>query len=178
MKIYVCRHGQTEANRDRVLMGGSMDFPLTDLGRKQAVELGESLSGVEFDAVFCSSNQRAKDTLKLMEVDCEEVFFDDRLKEQNFGEMAGTCIEDIPADKNKEYLADPIHHKHIGGESYVEMVERVKSFWGELIKENLDMVLVVAHSGVMRSIESILREDIEKGHAEKIGNCEARVYEF
>lgn len=178
MKIYVCRHGQTEANRDRVLMGGSMDFTLTDLGRKQAVELGESLRGVEFDAVFCSSNQRAKDTLKLMEVDCEEVFFDNRLKEQNFGKMAGVCIDDIPKDIDAEYKKDPIGHKHVGGESYLEMVKRVGGFWEFLLKTELDCVLVVAHSGVMRSIESLLMENIEKGHAEKVGNCEVRVYEI
>ena len=177
MRVYVCRHGQTEANRDRVLMGGSVDFALTDLGERQAVELGESLKGIEFDVVFCSSNQRAKDTLELMEVDCEEVSFDDRLKEQNFGEMAGTCIDDIPVDKNKAYLADPLNHKHVGGESYVEMVERVENFWDFLQRKNFDCVLVVTHSGIMRSIESLLMQDIEKGHSEKIGNCELRVYE-
>lgn len=178
MKVYVCRHGQTEANRDRVLMGGSMDFPLTELGEKQAVELGKNLEDVEFDVIFCSSNQRAKDTLELMEVDCEEVVFDDRLKEQDFGEMAGTCIDDIPADKNKAYLADPLNHKHVGGENYVEMVERVRNFLDFLQRKEFDCVLVVAHSGIMRSIESLLMGDVEKGHAERVGNCEVRVYEI
>ncbi len=178
MKVYVCRHGQTEANRDRVLMGGSMDFPLTKLGKKQAVELGENLRGVEFDAIFCSSNQRGKDTLELMDVDCAKVIYDDRLKEQDFGEMAGVCIDDIPKDIDAEYKKDPIGHKHVGGESYLEMVERVGEFWEFLLENDLACVLVVAHSGVMRSIESLLMEDIEKGHAEKIGNCEVRVYEI
>jgi broad specificity phosphatase PhoE len=180
MKIYVCRHGETEGNRDRILQGGSMDFPLTEKGQTQAVELGESLKDVEFDAVFCSGNQRAKDTLELMDVDCDdvEVFFEDMLREQFFGEMAGVCIDDIPAEKNKEYLADPINHAHKGGgESFVEMVERVRGFWDELNEMDYDCVLLVAHSGTMRAIEGIVNGDVQGGFEQRMKNCEVRVYE-
>jgi broad specificity phosphatase PhoE len=47
-----------------------------------------------------------------------------------------------------------------------------------LQRKEFDCVLVVAHSGIMRSIESLLMGDVEKGHAERVGNCEVRVYEI
>lgn len=178
MKVYICRHGETEGNRDRILQGGGLDFPLTKKGEMQAVELGQSLKDIEFDAVFCSSNQRTKDTLELMGIECSERFFEDRLREQFFGEMAGVCIEDIPAEKNKEYMVDPMNHAHDGGgESFVDMARRGEGFWNELKGMNYECVLLVAHSGTMRGIEGVVSGDLEAGFLKKIGNCEVAVYE-
>lgn len=178
MKIYVCRHGETESNRDKILMGADMDAPLTEKGKGQAVELGEKLSDIEFDKIFVSSNQRALDTLKLSGL--AEVFeADDRLREQSFGEMTGVAIADIPKEIDAKYWEDRYRHKHVGGESLEELVEgRVCEFWESLRELELDQVLVLCHAGVMAAIDIYVNGDIDKAIAKHTKNCEVVIYEI
>ncbi|MEM8747622.1 MAG: histidine phosphatase family protein [Actinomycetota bacterium] len=60
MEIVLVRHGQPEWIRDGLNV---VDPPLTDLGRRQADAMAETLSGEEpFDEVFCSPLVRARQT--------------------------------------------------------------------------------------------------------------------
>jgi len=61
----VVRHGETEANKDD-LDAGSLDFPLTKKGKKEAVFIGKSLSPIDIDAVYCSPVHRAVQTAKIL----------------------------------------------------------------------------------------------------------------
>lgn len=60
--VHVCfvRHGETTANRDRILQGVSGDYPLTDRGLAQARHAGEALRGREWHLVLSSDLNRAK----------------------------------------------------------------------------------------------------------------------
>ena len=44
VRIFLCRHGQTENNRLRKVQGARVDPPLNDTGRRQALRMGEALS--------------------------------------------------------------------------------------------------------------------------------------
>ena len=50
MNLYIVRHGQTEANVERLIQGHK-DFPLTDLGISQSISTGKLLKGTSFDKV-------------------------------------------------------------------------------------------------------------------------------
>ena len=58
MKVYVIRHGETQANRDGVFQGQT-DCPLLENGVLFASKTGEALRGVRFDATFSSPLMRA-----------------------------------------------------------------------------------------------------------------------
>jgi hypothetical protein len=64
VRVYFCRHGQTENNRLRKVQGARVDPPINDNGNLQATNLGKALSRIdECPQVFFSSNlQRAKMT--------------------------------------------------------------------------------------------------------------------
>jgi broad specificity phosphatase PhoE len=161
-----------------ILMGSGMDAPLTEKGKEQAVELGEKLSGVEFDKIFVSSNQRALDTLELSGL--AEVFeADDRLREQSFGEMTGVAIVDIPKEIDAKYWEDRYRHKHVGGESLDELVKgRVGEFWERLKGLDFDCVMVLCHAGVMAVIDICVNGDVDTAIAKHTKNCEVVVYEI
>ncbi|MBD2867138.1 histidine phosphatase family protein [Paenibacillus arenilitoris] len=63
--IYLTRHGQTEWNVQKRFQGHN-DSPLTELGIKQAMWLGESLKDHKMDLIYSSSSQRAIKTAELL----------------------------------------------------------------------------------------------------------------
>jgi broad specificity phosphatase PhoE len=46
VRLYLCRHGQTEYNRLKLIQGARTDAPLNETGRKQATRLGKALSHI------------------------------------------------------------------------------------------------------------------------------------
>ncbi|MHA1156858.1 MAG: phosphoglycerate mutase family protein, partial [Candidatus Heimdallarchaeota archaeon] len=55
MKIILIRHGESEANRQRIIQG-NQDFPTPELGMRQAAEMGHFFlqNGYSFDSVYSS----------------------------------------------------------------------------------------------------------------------------
>ena len=79
VRIYFCRHGQTENNRLRKVQGARVDPPLNDNGMRQATNLGQAIAlslscqtgpghSVPSKAplIFSSTLQRAKTTASLV----------------------------------------------------------------------------------------------------------------
>ncbi len=65
--IYLVRHGQTVFNYYHKVQG-RVDSPLTVLGQMQAKVTGDFFrkNGIKFDKVFCSTQERASDTLEFI----------------------------------------------------------------------------------------------------------------
>jgi len=59
------RHGETTANRDNILQG-SVDYPLTEKGRREAVLVGRALRNVKWDRIYTSDLERAANTCRIM----------------------------------------------------------------------------------------------------------------
>ena len=62
--VYLARHGQTEENLSRIFQG-HLPGTLTEEGKQQAVELGQTLREIPLDAVVSSDLQRVVDTVRL-----------------------------------------------------------------------------------------------------------------
>jgi broad specificity phosphatase PhoE len=64
VRVYVCRHGQTENNRLRLVQGARVDPPLNDNGIQQAQRLGKALqqASVSPTIILHSPLQRAQQT--------------------------------------------------------------------------------------------------------------------
>ena len=90
--IYFTRHGQTVWNVENKICGAT-DSPLTELGHKQAIELGEKIKSenLQIDEILCSPLSRAADTAKhIAEITGVPLRVEQRLKEQNFGKYEST----------------------------------------------------------------------------------------
>ena len=66
MKIYVVRHGETNMGKNKVI--ATEEEPLNENGIQQAILLGEKLRNKKIDIVYCSTIQRAQDTLRLFDL--------------------------------------------------------------------------------------------------------------
>lgn len=67
VRIFLCRHGQTENNRLRKVQGARVDPPINENGQEQAHTLGKAIGRVKPSPglFFCSNLQRAKMTAEI-----------------------------------------------------------------------------------------------------------------
>lgn len=96
-ELWLVRHGETEWAR----LGrhtGLTDVPLTDLGRRQAIDLRPRLAGHTFATVLSSPLSRAFDTAKLAGFEAN-VATDRDLLEWDYGADEGRTTADIRADR-------------------------------------------------------------------------------
>ena len=59
------RHGQTDSNAKRLIVGSELDVPLNDFGRMQAHDLKTTISRIEPQAVCYSPMRRAQETMEI-----------------------------------------------------------------------------------------------------------------
>ncbi len=149
--FYIARHGEAQ----NVVQGIHMHYPettpmpLTELGEKQAHELGEkikALGGV--DMIFASDLVRTKQTAEIAgKILGVEVQFDPRLREFNTGVYNGKKLEEYHKDwpVQRRWQEAPE-----GGESYMDLQTRMLDFVSELnSKHNGKKILLVTHGDVI-----------------------------
>lgn len=169
-ELYFARHGQTIWNVANKICG-STDIALTELGYQQARQLGEKIltEHLPIDEILYSPLIRASETARIVsEVTGlprrEEV----RLKEQSFGRFEGT-----PRDGAEFALAKTRFADHYGGgESMLQMAQRIYGLVDDLKKEDRTYLLV-AHNGIARVLKSYFTDMTNEEYAAfGIRNCE------
>ena len=158
IKLYIIRHGLTEANKSGIYLGHS-DIPLSEEGRDGIKKLRESESYPSVSFIFSSPLSRAVETAKLLYPEKTPAIVND-LIEYDFGEFEGRGAAEL---FKKAPLFEPWLRGEKGvsppfGESNEAFAARVCNCFVKLvdglIKENVDSALVVTHAGVMGTILS------------------------
>lgn len=150
--IYLLRHGQTEFNLERRIQG-TVDSPLTSLGRDQATAMGSRLKvlldgDTEFELI-ASPQQRAQESALLVRAAAgidKPVISDARLVEVGCGSwekhhFATICERDPLVEAEPTFLSAWAHHC-VDGEPFDDAVERL---WGWLRWANNRKLVVVGH---------------------------------
>lgn len=152
MKIYLIRHGQSEANLKK-LNQGQLNSPLTQLGIDQAKKLGERFKEInDFEIIYSSDLQRAHDTAIAVKENHSniELITDKRLRERSHGDFAGTTKNPNPYDQIEG------GHRHEkrgpnGGENMHDVYDRVSNFLIDVLQDEKNIV-IVSHGGTMKAI--------------------------
>jgi broad specificity phosphatase PhoE len=145
--IVLVRHGETEANRERLALGRA-DPPLTATGRAQAdavaAALGARLSGVDDVRVVSSPLTRARETAAAVAAALGlEMTVDPRLVELDYGEWDVRSFAEFPSEDLARWRRDATFAPP-GGESLLAVGARV----GQWCAEVADGPTVVAVSHV------------------------------
>jgi probable phosphoglycerate mutase len=138
------RHGQTDWNRDN-RMQGSTDIPLNDLGRQQAADAVEVLSGTSWDAIVSSPLSRARETAEIIAagLGIELGPSYDELKERHYGDAEGATAAIIA-----ERWPD---NQYPGLESLDSVVSRATIALDKIAEEYGDAnVVIVCHGTLIR----------------------------
>ena len=175
--VYFTRHGETVWNVENKICGVT-DIALTGRGRQQARALGRQLAaaGTDITRILCSPLARARETAELIAAETGlPLACDPRLREQAFGRYEGTPRNGPAFALAKLHFAD----RFGGGESMLQLAARVYPLLDELAAQDGGPVLLVAHNGIARAVQSYFYEMSNEEFALfGIGNCELVKYTY
>ncbi|MDY6906612.1 MAG: histidine phosphatase family protein [Chloroflexota bacterium] len=156
MRLILARHGETDWNHDRRVLGHT-DIELNERGRRQAAGLAEALKGERPDAIFSSPLRRARETAELIArhhtVDVE---LDSGLMELNAGDMEGFTYPQMVegySEFMKSWIEDATSMELPGGESLHQVQQRAWQVVERIRQRYADgVVVLVSHNFVILSI--------------------------
>lgn len=166
MKIYLIRHGVTDANKCKSLQGRT-DISLNEQGRELARITAEGLKNIYFDIIFTSPLKRARETAEIIRgdrdipvIDCEDI------QEISFGEYEGLCFGKenytIPDKDFMFFFNKPECYKPApGGETFEEVLERTGRFLKELIEKEAykdKTILLSTHGCALKALLANVRK--------------------
>lgn len=122
VKITYFVHGTTTDN-EKDLATGWAPGELSELGVKQAKELGELVSDKKFDIIFCSDLKRAVDSAEFGFGGKYEIIQDKRLRECDYGELTEKSAKEF-----KDNLDRYVDSNFPNGESYKDVEKRIADF--------------------------------------------------
>ena len=174
--FYFIRHGETVWNVENKICGAT-DIELTQKGHEQAIETGKKIleQGITADVILTSPLVRAKETARhISEITGIPMEVEPRLTEQNFG-----IYESTPRDGAKFHEAKKDMASRFGtGESMLHLAQRIYNLLDD-IKVGDREVILVAHNGITRMVESYFKEMTNEEFSScGIKNCEIRRYSF
>lgn len=146
----VIRHGETEWNRARRVMGNA-DVPLSERGRAQCELAATVLPRFDVQRIVSSPLLRAAQTAEIFAAALGlAVTYDPDLEEVHFGRWQGLTYDEIRHDPDYHaFMADPLTRQTPGGETILDVQRRGVAGLGRLGAG--ERVLFVSHGDIIRS---------------------------
>lgn len=203
--LWLVRHGESTANLARqqaeTLKLAEIDFPereadvpLSETGKTQSVALGNWFAGEDLrpTVIYSSPYLRTVETTEIIRKTADlkdlRVRSDERLRERELGIFDRLtklgALEKYADECAKRELFGKFYHRPPGGESWADVVLRLRSFIEtDLTKLENERVLIVTHEVVVHCFRYILENLTENeilaiDAARDIGNCAITSYEF
>lgn len=163
--IYLVRHGQTLFNL-RHKTQGRVDSPLTDLGIRQAEAARDYFedNNITFDKAFCSTQERASDTLEIVTDHQMEYERLKDLREKSYGIYEGQDEYTLPWNRGLKREADP------SVEPDDEVVARMEKAMDYILTklEDGESAIVVGHGDMLAQY---VRKHDSRVQFKKFKNC-------
>jgi probable phosphoglycerate mutase len=164
VRLTFARHGESEANVQKVYWNAPQGYGLTAEGREQAAELAELLAGERYAGLYCSPVLRAVQTAQIVGRRlglAPEIA--DGLREYHVGILEGRRYSQethaLYMDVIRRWGRGEWDARIEGGESYNDMRARFLPMLRELEDAcgaddgtSAPHVLLIAHGGILRSM--------------------------
>lgn len=197
MRIYLLRHGESEANVAGVISDDpGQAFHLTPMGIAQAEVAADELRDVPFSCIYVSEHLRTRETAQVLvkrwleevaekdeaeasqpdtaQADQYPITVDARLNERHSG-MAGQPV----AAFNNLVKPDPVNIKPEGGESFHEQMDRLRGFMDAVAQRHVDCtVLAVSHENPILAAQAVAGRSPEEAARGSVANCAWVVLEW
>ena len=165
--IYLVRHGQTDANKNRIVQG-RIDNPLNHKGIQQAMQTGKYFKqhNIRFDIFITSPLSRAFNTAEIISeamMTKRPIVIDYGLIERNFGQIDNTKI-----DKNYQALISEGKVKNMEGNASLEkrVMEALKRITQRYPEKT---ILIITHSHVIKALLVQIIDDFT--YKKQLKNC-------
>ena len=174
MEIFLLRHGLSTSNEKRLVCGAS-DYPLSDIGKKQAQQICQHLSQFKFTHIYSSPLKRALQTIEQLESQIE-VKIQPELIELDTGKVSHLSVDELWLKEPRyKYQGLNPNLKYPDGESLQDMLERVWNWYEKYLRKwsHDDSILIAGHEGTVCGIlHKLLDIDISHYPTFIIGNCD------
>ena len=193
-RIILVRHGKSTYNQERRIQGRLDKSILTEAGRSGALQVGDTLSSIAFDAAYTSPLQRAKETAEIILsrlTNPPQLQPTDQLMEIDLplweGMLRQDAIDKFPeAYQQWQKQPDKFSMKLPSADGEIEhfpvlaVFASARQFWKEIISRHRDgTILVVGHNGINRALIATASE-ISPDYYQSIqqSNCGISVINF
>ncbi|MCD6380564.1 histidine phosphatase family protein [bacterium] len=173
MLLYFIRHGQTDWNREKRIMGRS-PVPINDIGKERVLKTAEFLSDDGIDMIYSGTLKRTKQTADIFSnvwgVNIQE---DSRLDESPFQQWVGKRYKELKGDPDfKLYTAKPSQSNFSENEDMSGIRKRVTEFVKEIEQKENKKAAIISHSDVIKpALTYFLRMDLDMMHRITIENA-------
>lgn len=177
MKVYVIRHGLTELNKKWIL-NGQIDEPLSPEGITQAQSaISQIPETIKY--IYTSPLLRAKTTAEIINLKLNlPLYHHPKITEIHMGTVAGKSWSELEngEEMKKKHRSIKFNYKPVGGESSKEVKKRILEFIKEIKKKHKsEEVLIVAHGGIIRTMNLLINGKIIE---ENIENASISEFDF
>jgi len=193
-RIILVRHGKSTYNQERRIQGRLDKSVLTEAGRASALQVGDTLSSIAFDAAYTSPLQRAKETAEIIVsrlTNPPELQPTDKLMEIDLplweGMLRQEAIDQFPKayqqwqqHPDKFSMKIPSPEGEIDHFPVLAVFASARKFWEELLSRHTSgTILVVGHNGINRALIATASE-IAPDYYQSIqqSNCGISVINF
>ena len=146
MEIYIVRH--TTPNIEKGICYGQTDLDVASTFEKEGENVLAQLPK-KIDAVYSSPLKRCSMLASRLK---NNPILDNRLMELNFGDWEMKKWDNIPLNEIQLWYNDFVNEPCLNGESYYELSLRAIECYEEILLLNHKVLVIVTHSGVIRSL--------------------------
>ena len=160
-EIFILRHGETNQNALGIVQGSGIDSSLSDKGYKQSLQFYNTYKEHGFDLIITSNLQRTHQTINPFLAHNIPIIKDERIREICWGEHEGKSGEPDLMEKYYQVInswsTGKLEDKPIGGESALDLQNRLLPFVFDLEKMNFSKALICTHGRTLRALICILK---------------------
>ena len=180
MKLFFTRHGESQANLERIISNRALPHALTATGRAQAAALAEQIATEPVTAIYASPILRAQETAQMIgERLGAPVYTSDALREFDCGDVEGRGDAEAWAAHHNVIAAWAIHDYAQcipGGESFIDMQARFVPFVQALVDDHAHQdiaLLLIGHGSLLTHMLPLLLVNIDRAFIAQYGmrNC-------
>ena len=189
-KVIIIRHGQSTYNLQQMIQGRCDKSVLTEKGRTEAQNVGETLRQLDIATLYCSPLQRAKESAEIIQncfqvspsLQVSELLQEVDLplwEEKKKDEIVSQFPEDYDCWKNRPHE----FYMEVNGEKHypvLSLYEQAQTFWKQIISQHDgETIAIVAHNGINRClISSAIAIPPKLYHSIQQSNCCLNVLNF
>lgn len=154
-EITIVRHGESVGNFENRLQG-QMDYPLTDLGKRQARALAErwAREGKGFESALASPLSRASETARILveSLKIQNYEEDPIWMERDMGVFSGQTFKEVKQAKKKLNHPNPFASSDRSRESDWSLYLRACTALHSLLQRTPGKYLIVTHGAFMNML--------------------------
>ena len=154
--------GQCQGDAERLLVGQG-DYALTGKGIEEITEAAQTLSHQDFDRAFCSPQQQARESLKIIlqhNADPFTITYVDQLRDRSGGIFESWPLREIrdalPPKAYRLWDRD-FHEAPPQGESLSDVSDRILR-WYRSIHDDSQRTLILSHDSVIQVLVGFVQQ--------------------